>query len=456
MTTRRARKIRQSGFVSLASLGTSSFFISPIIILGQYSTTRRSQEATMTDKHITVDTIRWHSVLPWLHLLRAAQLAFRARMIVVAMLAVVVFALGNASFRSLPFVAAKDTESLFPIISDLSEALPFNSSKSKDEHKRWLIQRESSATKRYRSLSDEFGWMTWPLETVVQPARRLFDFGNSWSEVATAWTSLLWALLVWGVFGGAITRMSAVRFARDESVTLRSALRFSIRNWQSYLYGPLLPMLGVGLFTSIAFSVGSIERWLTASSGLVLAIFGFVPVLCAVAMTFLLALMAVSWPLMTVAISTEGSDGFDGLSRVFGYVLNRFWCLLGLTLVVWFIGYLTSGLLFLFFETVFWLVDWSVGPTSKSDTGIFWFDVLNIARLGVCVSFFWSATTVIYFLLRQSDDGTPLDQVYIPGPPPKPEPLPLVGVAASQQPVIERPATEPAPNGQSPAAQAES
>ena len=73
---------------------------------------------------------------------------------------------------------------------------------------------------------------------------------------------------------------------------------------------------------------------------------------------------------------------------------------------------------------------------------ILWLHVLNIVCLGVVVSLFWSATTVIYFLLRQSDDGTPLDEVYIPGPPPKAEPLPLVGVAASQQPVIERPATE--------------
>jgi hypothetical protein len=67
---------------------------------------------------------------------------------------------------------------------------------------------------------------------------------------------------------------------------------------------------------------------------------------------------------------------------------------------------------------------------------------LKVLQLAVLASYFWSATTVIYFLLRQSDDGTPLDQVYIPGPPPKAEPLPLVGVAASQQPVIERPATD--------------
>lgn len=403
----------------------------------------------MTDKHITVDSVRWHSVLPWLHLIRVPQLAFRVRTISVAILAVLVFALGNASLRNLPFVEGKDSETLFPILSDLSAAVSEStfSLKGKTQDKRWLIPREEPSPKGYRPLGESFSWMTWPLETVFQPARRLFDFGNRWSEVATAWTSLLWALLVWGVFGGAMSRMMAVRFARDESVGLRAALRCSIRNWQSYLYAPLLPMLGVGFFTLVAFSVGSLERWLVVSNGTVLAVSGFVPVLSALAMTILLGLMAIGWPLMTTAISAEGSDGFDGLSRAFGYVLNRFWYLLGLTLLVWFIGAVMSSLLLVFFETTFWLVNWSVGPTSENDSGTLWFDMLNIVRLAVSVSFFWSATTVIYFLLRQSDDGTPLDQVYIPGPPPNAEPLPLVGVAASEQPVIARPTVEPVATG---------
>ncbi len=396
----------------------------------------------MTDKHITVDTIRWHSVLPCLHLLRVPQLAFRGRAIALAMLAVVVFALGNAALRQLPFIEGKDPKSLFPVLPELSATVSERLVSSNVLEERWLIPREVPKANRDRRLADSYGWMTWPLETVIQPAIRLFDFGSSWSEIATAWTSLLWALLVWGVFGGALSRMMAVRFARDESVSLRAALRFSIRNWQSHLYGPLLPMLGVGFFTLVAFSVGSLERWLVASNGTVLAVLGSIPVLCGVAMTILLGLTTAGWPLMTSAISTEGSDGFDGLSRAFGYVLNRSWYLLGLTLLVVLIGYFTSTLLVVFFEITTWLVDWSVGPTSEKDSGTLWFDVLNIARIGICVSYFWSATTVIYFLLRQSDDGAPLDQVYIPGPPPKAEPLPLVGVATSQQPVIERPATE--------------
>ena len=54
----------------------------------------------MTDKHITVDSIRWHSVLPWLHLLRAAQLALRVRVVLLALLTVVVF-LENVGIESM-------------------------------------------------------------------------------------------------------------------------------------------------------------------------------------------------------------------------------------------------------------------------------------------------------------------------------------------------------------------
>lgn len=405
----------------------------------------------MIDKHITVDEIRWRRVLPWLNLLRIPDISFRVRAIVAATIAVLVFGLGNTAFRQLPFVVAKDSDALFPVLTDLSRAVSENfwaaSGLTNDSDAlagRWLSPRRNEPENRHQARESQvgYGWMVWPLETVFRPARRLFDFGNTWSEVATAWTALLWALLVWGIFGGASCRMMAIRFTQDQSVPLRTALRFSVRNWHSYLYGPLLPLLGVGVLTLIASSVGCLERWLVTSNGTVLAVFGFIPTLCAVVMTFLLALTAMGWPLMTAAISTEGSDGFDGLSRAFGYVLNRFWSLLGLTCLTLIVGYFMSDLMLLFFQSVHWLIDWSVGPTSEIDSGTLWLDILGIVQRGVSVSFFWSAVTVIYFLLRQSEDGTPLDQVYISDPLPKAESLPVVGVAASQQQVIEQPLIE--------------
>ena len=58
---------------------------------------------------------------------------------------------------------------------------------------------------------------------------------------------------------------------------------------------------------------------------------------------------------------------------------------------------------------------------------------------GFVASYFWTAATVIYLLLRQVDDATDFHEVYMPDEKEADDLLPLVGVAASDQPVIERP-----------------
>ena len=376
----------------------------------------------MIDKHLTVDAIRWRSVLPWLNLLRAAQLALRVRPVLLAMLALFVWRRVSVLFHDLLF----DVSNLNPLAIWRWNDPHFTRNWGETQPQVYLISAESLI------------WEVWPWETVTSPAAKLFEVGNSWPSVASAWTNLLWSLLVWAIFGGAITRIAAVRFARDESVPLFTALKFSSRNWQCYLYGPLLPMLGVGVFAALGSSIGALNNWWNVGTGGVMYYLGFIPVLCGLAMAFLLLLTALSWPLMIAAISTEGSDGFDGLSRAFGYVMNRPWYFAFLLCVSYLVGTATLVGAKLFAAFALTLAEWSTGIPRGSDFEI-WRSNANLAVLAVMVCYFWSATTVIYFLLRQSEDGTPLDQVYIPGPPPKPEPLPVVGVAASQQAVIEQP-----------------
>ena len=112
------------------------------------------------------------------------------------------------------------------------------------------------------------------------------------------------------------------------------------------------------------------------------------------------------------------------------------------------VGFVTMFFVWWSFDIAAWLTS-SILQRPHLGT-VFWTEEQSALRLAVLASYFWSATTVIYFLLRQADDGTPLDEVYISGPPPKSEPLPLVGVAASQQPIIERPVIEPVATGDSP------
>ncbi|MFK7779495.1 MAG: hypothetical protein QM501_15435, partial [Gimesia sp.] len=76
-----------------------------------------------------------------------------------------------------------------------------------------------------------------------------------------------------------------------------------------------------------------------------------------------------------------------------------------------------------------------------------WQSILNILFSGFIISFFWSAMTVIYFLLRKCDDGTPLDHVYnMEEEEAQAADLPLTGVAKVGEPVIERPVTPEVPD----------
>src|SRR5437867_3524826 len=111
----------------------------------------------MTDKHITVDTIRWYSVLPWLHLLRAVQLALRVRVVLLALLAVLVYGQGCLVLRSLPFHDGWHSgrtlwEALEKPVKGESARIYHLSIDPPNESQPWL-------------------WLSWPWNTVISPSR---------------------------------------------------------------------------------------------------------------------------------------------------------------------------------------------------------------------------------------------------------------------------------------------
>jgi hypothetical protein len=79
----------------------------------------------------------------------------------------------------------------------------------------------------------------------------------------------------------------------------------------------------------------------------------------------------------------------------------------------------------------------AVGRTASA----FWMQALALLLWGFVYSFFWSSATIIYFLLRKSADGMPVDLVYVPGAG-KTQGLPLVGIPAAERAAAERRAEE--------------
>jgi hypothetical protein len=232
----------------------------------------------------------------------------------------------------------------------------------------------------------------------------------------------------------------------------------------------LLPVVGIGLLWLLCTIGGWIGRIPWAGQPLLGILWGLELVF-----GFLMALILIAgvagWPLMYATIGAEASDGFDAFSRSYSYVFTRPWHYAWFGFVALCYGAIVTTFIALVASLVVYLsaagvasglgperaasmlmgAPESVGrpdfvsnfPANTVGVGSIvsgaWLQLVGLLVAGFAVSFFWTASTVIYLLLRNADDATDFREVFPPPSEDKDELLPFVGVAASDQPVIERP-----------------
>ncbi|MBC8289166.1 MAG: ABC transporter permease [Planctomycetes bacterium] len=371
-------------------------------------------------------------LFPCLHVLRAVGIAIEPRKLLLGMVGLFLLAAGFQALANLPFAppsaklasgpapanwlrgAAADSQ-LAAANSVLEEPLSFDEKLLHDSGARLLLA---------------------PAITLLEPAAQLFQSGGDVKSVAWNVTLVLWTLLVWSIIGGALARMTALQFAKRERISIRQAVKFSSRQTLSYLIAPALPLGGIGVllaFNALLGLVGSIP----AAGGPILGVIWGLILFVSFLMMMMLIGIVTGWPLMIAAISTEDSDGFDGLSRSFGFLYDRPWYMLllaGLGVLAGLVGWF---LLNVMLELTVHLASWSVSAgyvgsgelhlpladspefqaTGASTIGEFlisgWMTLFSGLLAGFGPSFFFCAVTVIYFLVRKSDDGTELSEVAV-------------------------------------------
>jgi hypothetical protein len=377
---------------------------------------------------------------PILHFGEGFRIAIQFPQLLLATLGMLVLGLGQAAINRLPF-APDDAETACAWEKPL---LPADGRDAGE-----LLVRLFGAA--YRSVSE--------------PAVGLLRLEQEWTTAARNWTHLLWALAVWAFFGAAITRLAAINFAVDRTASLKSTVRFAGRRFLSFFTAPLLPVAGIA-FLWLVLLLGGLIGSIPTAGPFLAGIFWFL----ALAVGFVAALILVGvlggWPLMAPTISTEDSDAFDGFSRSFSYFFSRTrqWGMLILAGAVYGIVLtaIVLGLACLVVHLAVWGVAAGMGladakaltagspfstgsaesadvPEMAANVARFWLNAASLVVHGSAASLFWSLSTISYFLLRQADDATSLDEVFLN---PEDEPddlLPLVGAAASEQPIIERP-----------------
>ena len=291
-----------------------------------------------------------------------------------------------------------------------------------------------------------------------------FDLHGVVENIANYFRSIRWALkyhfvyciiffaiklAVISVAGGAICRLAALQFSRGEKPGLTEALRFSSQRFTSFFAAPLAPLCiiaALGLLIFILGLIGNIPR----AGELVIGIFMLFALIVGTLITVVVIGTFVGFNLMFPAVAYDGSDCFDAISRSFSYVYARPWRMIFYTaisavygaicyifvrffafLLLWFTQrFLRLGiwaensegvnkLTAIWSEPSFMKLSGAPVPaaTTWSETAGAFLVQLSLwlvfgLILSVIVSFYFSANTIIYSLMRRKVDNTALDDIY--------------------------------------------
>jgi hypothetical protein len=274
----------------------------------------------------------------------------------------------------------------------------------------------------------------------------------------------VWELLVWGLFGGAIARIAALKFTRDEAPDLPGALKHAASKLTSYSMAPLLALAGAAVFGVQLLVLGLVMRvdFLAMIAGVAWPF----ALLLGMLMAILLIGALAGWPLMWATVAVEGTDAFDALSRSYAYTYQRPLRLLWYVLLAAVLAAVSMFIVKLFATSAISLGNWSVSwgldketyrqlvsplpttaattpgttPNDQSITEIlegpalaaptapneltgskwladkairFWKSLLGALAAGYQAGFLFVAAVGVYLLLRKDIDGAEMDEVYV-------------------------------------------
>lgn len=420
----------------------------------------------MADQSTKIRDVAWSEVLPWLILLRSVRISLLARVLILGAVGLVAMTLG---WQLLGKVFANSTD---PVVEDWRENTSlgiWEDSIHKGMPNPWVNTTARSAGEVFVSAAD-WSLFRGPISIWLYLTRPFFQMFQA-ELTATGFLFLLlcglWELLVWGLFGGAITRIAALKFTRDEAPGIVAALKHAATKLPSYSLPALIALAGTAVFALQLVLLGFIMR-IDALAFLAALAWPFVILLGLMMAVLLLGALA-GWPLMWATVSVEGTDAFDALSRSYAYTYHRPWRLLWYVLFAGFLAVVSMFVVKLFASSAVTLGNWSIHwsldkatmrtivaplpsnavvnpatpamevvppitfstpvidatavPEPPSElTGIryatqtvirFWKSLVAALVAGYQAGFLWVSAVGIYLLLRHDIDGVQMNEVYI-------------------------------------------
>lgn len=293
--------------------------------------------------------------------------------------------------------------------------------------------------------------------------------GVVWLVTQRPWYAVIYGLIllvIFAFFGGAVCRISAVRSARDENLSLSAALRFSRDKISGLIAAPLLPA-GIFIVAGLVIFVGGLIAAVPYLETIGALAYGLA-LLFGLALVFTFLAVVLGFHLMWPTIAVEGSDAFDAVQRAAGYVFQRAWHVGFYSFVLLLYGGVSfvivriMGMLLLKLthvlagagmnlassthaegvgklDAIWQMPAWQDLPLLPGVGGVnFWGDFGSVALSGsesfamyvmtfwvfgvvglvgaFIVSFYFCGSTEMYFLLRREVDAVDYDEVYYEEP----------------------------------------
>lgn len=294
------------------------------------------------------------------------------------------------------------------------------------------------------------------------------DFNSLISAVAESILALVWAikyhtvytsvflflsLVVISIAGGAICRGAAMRFSAGQTLGMSTGLKFSLKKFISLFGAVLAPVILIASLGYLIILLIGLLANIPWAGEIIFALSFAIVLFTGTIMAFVAIWAITGGTLMFGAMGYESSDTFDIITRTFIYLRAKPWlfvfysasavvygaiCYLFVRLFAFLM--LVLGRYFLavimwtkagraetvskldalwpqpeFFNLAGNALEITKRPTESLAAFIVYLEILAVAAVvfAVAMSFYFSANSIIYCLLRKKVDGTAIEEVFV-------------------------------------------
>jgi hypothetical protein len=367
----------------------------------------------MVEEATSTEAFSFRSISPWFTLPRAVRLAFDARKLVLAAMGLIALQAGW-SFLD---VFLPDTK---PVTSNLFDTFALPRPEYPFSVQLWEAWRVAPWS------------LTEPARVLAEPLFALFEWAKGWRWMTHALLAALWAIAVWGIVGGAISRLTLVEVCRMRRLGASGAVRFAIRFALALMGTPLCVLVAVVMCALPCVGFGLLYRLPAVIGGVLAGVFLFVPLALGLVMSLMVLGLAAAWPLMHASVAAEAEDTLDSLSRTFSYLNQRpamVACWAGAAWLLGSAGFLLAQVLA---ASVLHLAAWGMSLTAPASSlaglgypvpagtaipridasfQVFWRDLISLFAHSWAYAYYWSSASLLYLLIRHTVDGTAWSEI---------------------------------------------